>query len=310
MNNLRIFYYLLICLLSYDNLKQVPLIMNLTNWDNYTRAYNTCIKDTNALGFSKYLIKQPIFRAKFYDTMGKFLGSIGVIDDDAPTYIVSSKMLFKYDNPDITPQEIVKLVGTEIIEDRTQPFIELRLHVGVFKLPPKEHRVQIKSIIEQIHIDSQAFNKIDSIDYEIGGCGYYNNAGKFLHLRAINGKPSMGNINPSVEVFNAINFKNQVDSNHQLITSSGYQTIAEKRIEYTWHTHPPKTNSTLFQQMPSIHDFNFANSYQYIKQHFLISLKYKYVYYYSFDMPFPTKKNTGEGGVYNIRISYDDFFSL
>ncbi len=193
---------------------------------------------------TKHQKPMPTFAAKFYDPQGVFLGDFGKTDSNSPIYIVSCALLFPYklhacDAP-ITPKDIVELVGTEIIDDRHTPILELNLHVGLCKLPPKEHRDEIQHAIEKTHLDPEIPHKIDSIDYEIGGCGYHNNAGQLLHLRAKDGLSSSRNTYPSVEVFNAIDYETKVDSNQQLITDSGSKLIYESRVEYTWHTHPPK----------------------------------------------------------------------
>jgi hypothetical protein len=190
--------------------------------------------------------------------------------------------------------------------------VELNTHVGICKLPPKNHRDEIRKIIEEIHLDAQNPRKIDSIDYEIGGCGYHNNAGELLHLRAENGQPSAANRFPSIEVFNAVDFYAKVDSNQQLISDSGSKLIAERRVEYTWHTHPPKINSRQFEQSPSYHDYLFGNNYQYIKQHFLVSLKYKFVYYYGYGTESPNRNGGGVDNykAYNFNMRYETFFAL
>ena len=267
----------------------------------------TPINQQKSFPHNQVKLKQ-VFSARFYDETGSFVGSIGTIDNATPIYIVATKTLFQkrffWQRPKITPENIVKRVGTEVIYDRQTPVLELKANTAVFKLPPKEHRDSIKQIIEQTHF------QIDSVDYEMGGCGYHNNAGQFLHLRAVDGKKALKNQNPSVELFNAVDFDAKVDSFHQLITSGNSRIIAEKRIEYTWHTHPPKVNRAAFQQMPSIHDFNFGNSYPTIKQHFLISLKYKTVYYYGFGMHLPKERQSSETGAFNFQMRYETFFGL
>lgn len=258
----------------------------------------------------------PPFTAKFYDETGIFLGTFGEVDDNSPVYVASCAVLFpyKFSTGDLkmTPQEVIDKVGTEIIFDRFQPIIELNLHVGVCKLPPRKHRDEIKQIIENVHLDAQNPHKIDEIGYEIGGCGYHNNAGELLHLQAQNGGLSGDNRYPVIEPFNAIDFYSKVDSNQQLITDSGSKLISERRIEYTWHTHPPKINSRKFEQSPSYHGYLFGNNYQYIKQHFLISLKYKLVYYYGYgtESPHQAWKDMDSYKAYNFKMDYETFFAL
>jgi hypothetical protein len=264
--------------------------------------------------FTKYTPPNLQFSAKFYDEKGEFLGSFGTPDADSPIYIAAYDLLFpnkmRPNNYQLTPQAIISTVGTEIIGDRHTPIIELNLHVGIFKLPPKAHREAIQKIIEDTHLDTQNPHKLDSIDYEIGGCGYHNNAGDFLHLRAEDGELSSQSMYPSVAVFSAIDYDSKVDSNQRLITDSGSRLISERRVEYTWHTHPPKTNGRFFEQTPSLHDYSFGNNYQYIKQHFLISLKYKWVYYFGFGTHLPLVTNRQNVEVFNFKMSYEKFFSL
>lgn len=268
----------------------------------------------NVCSFANYANRPISFTAKFYDVQGHFIGAFGETDDNSPIYIVAYERLFPYksqqDSVRLTPLEIVQLVGTEIISDRHTPIIELNLHVGVCKLPPKSHRDAMRKIIEAVHLDPANPLKMDSVDYEIGGCGYHNNAGDFLHLRAVDGDVSNANSYPSVAVFNAMEYESKVDSNQQLTTDSGSKLISERRVEYTWHTHPPRTNGLFFQQRPSLHDFSFGNNYQYIKQHFLISLKYKCVYYFGFGTRLPQDTPQYNPEVYNLKMTYDTFFSL
>jgi hypothetical protein len=256
----------------------------------------------------------PQFSAKFYDEKGVFLGVFGTPNDSSAIYIASCDILFpekcKKDSPKMTPLEIIQKVGTEIISDRNTPIIELSLHVGIFKLPPKNHRDEMRKIIEETHLDPKKRHKMDNIDYEIGGCGYHNNAGDFIHLRAQDGESSAKTDYPSVAVFNAIDYESKVDSNQQLTSDSGSKLISERRVDYTWHTHPPKTNGRFFEQMPSLHDYAFGNNYQYIKQHFLISLKYKWVYYFGFGTHIPDGATLGEIKAFNFKMTYDNFFSL
>jgi hypothetical protein len=202
------------------------------------------------------------FSAVIYDEEGNRIGNVGTITSTTQVYIASCKMLFpakfKEGNKKMTVEEIVKLVGTETVTDRKIAIEELKLHVGIFKMPPKVHRNAIKTIIEDTHTND--------MDYEIGGCGYHNTKGDFLHLRAKDGdKPSPNGQNPSVSVFDAIGFESVVDKEHQQIFSRGSKSIQERRVEYTWHTHPPKNNPLEYQQMPSIHDFNLAQSYDKMK---------------------------------------------
>jgi hypothetical protein len=264
--------------------------------------------------FSKQAPTTLPFSAKFYDENGTYIGSFGTIDPNSPVYIASIALLFpeKTHQTDwkMTPQDIVSKVGTEIISDRFQMILELNVHVGLFKLPPKAHRIEIQKAIEETHLDAKNSLKMDSIDFEIGGCGYHNNAGELLHLRAKDGQTSARAGYPYVAVFDAVDYDTKVDSNQQLITDSGSRLISERRIEYTWHTHPPKSNGRSFEQTPSVHDFNFGNNYQYIKQHFLISLKYKSVYYYGFGTRLPEGDHHSDIGVFNFRINYELFFSL
>jgi hypothetical protein len=254
----------------------------------------------------------PIFTAKFYDEAGVFIGTFGETNADSPIYIAASEVLFpaEFANSDfkMTTQSIISKVGTEIIYDRFQPIVELNTHIGICKLPPKKHRDEMRQIIESTHLDANNAHKIDEVEYEIGGCGYHNNAGELLHLRAIDGKPMGKDRYPSIEVFNAIDFYTKVDSNQQLFSENGVKLISERRVEYTWHTHPPKINPRKFQQSPSYQDYLFGNNYQYIKQHFMISLKYKFVYYYEspkrLGVPIENFK------AYNFKLNYDTFFDL
>jgi hypothetical protein len=258
----------------------------------------------------------PPFTAKFYDETGIFLGTFGETDDNSPIYVASCETLFpnKFRTGDLkmTPKEIILKVGTEIIYDRFQPIVELNTHVGICKLPPKKHRVEIREIIEKVHLDAHNPRKIDGVEYEIGGCGYHNNAGELLHLPAENGKPSGDDRFPSIEVFNAVDYYSKVDSNQQLITDNGSKLISERRVEYTWHTHPPKINPRLFEQSPSYHDYLFGNNYQYIKQHFLVSLKFKLVYYYGYGTESPHRNWGGVDNykAYNFKMNYETFFAL
>ncbi len=251
-------------------------------------------------------------KAKFYDETGTFIGNYGATDDNSPIYIVSGKLVFprrfQVGMTQMTAKEIVAQVGTEVIYDRQRPINELKLHAGIFKLPPKAHRDEIQKIIEQTHLDTQIPTKLDNVDFEIGGCGYHNNAGDLIHLRAVDGKKD--DVYPSVSVFNAVDYASKVDTNQQLIAESGARLIYENRVEYTWHTHPPKLNPRSFEQTPSIHDFRFGKSYQHIKQHFLISLKFKSVYYFGFATELPMQQNAGEQGGFNIKMSYEQFFAL
>jgi hypothetical protein len=268
----------------------------------------------NVHGFTHHSNHIMTFTAKFYDEQGRFIGTFSTADDNSPIYVIAYERLFPYkakeDYKPITPLEIVQLVGTEIISDRHTMIVELNLHVGVCKLPPKSHRDEIRKIIEDVHLDPQNPLKMDSVDYEIGGCGYHNNAGELLHLRAVDGEVSNFNSYPSVAVFNAIDYASKVDSNQQLTTDSGSKLISERRVEYTWHTHPPRTNGLFFQQRPSLHDYSFGNNYQYIKQHFLISLKYKYVYYFGFGTRLQRDAGQYNPEVFNFKMTYDTFFSL
>jgi hypothetical protein len=256
------------------------------------------------------LKNELIFTAKFYDDSGHYIGSYGQTDKQSPIYIVSCEKLFpdkfKANNTTMTPQEIVELVGIEVLENRQHHVSELREFKGIFKLPPKEHRQAIKKAIEETHLDAQIPHKIDSIDYEIGGCGYHNNQGQFFHLRAEDGEHSKG-LKPGIAIFNAVDYDKLVDKVHQIITDRGSKLINEKQIEYTWHTHPPKINGSISEQMPSLSDFRFASSYPFIKQHFLISVKYKTVYYYGLGVLLPS---SGEAGGYHFKINYDQFFDL
>jgi hypothetical protein len=263
---------------------------------------------------ANYTTKPLQFKAKFYDEKGVFIGSFGATDEDSPIYIASCEQLFperfQQGSSKMTVQDIIQKVGTEIVGDRHTLLIELNLHVGIFKLPPKAHRAAIQKIIEDTHLDPENPHKMDTIDYEIGGCGYHNNAGDFIHLRAVDGEMSNKSMYPSVAVFNAVEYDTKVDSNQQLTTDSGSKIIAERRVEYTWHTHPPRTNGRFFEQTPSLHDYSFGNNYQYIKQHFLISVKYKWVYYFGFGTHLPQVTNMRHYDVYNFRMTYDNFFSL
>jgi hypothetical protein len=260
--------------------------------------------------------KPPIFTAKFYDEKGVYLGGFGELNDNSQIYVASCEILFpdKFSVGDVkmTPQEIIFKVGTEINYDRFPAIVELNTHVGICKLPPKKHRDEIREIIEKTHLDAQNSRKLDSIDYEIGGCGYHNNAGELLHLRAQNGKASAFDRYPSIEIFNAIDFYTKVDSSHQLISEGGAKLIEERRVQYTWHTHPPKINPLQFQQAPSYHDYLFGNNYQYIKQHFLISLKYKSVHYYGYGTELTNRTGVSMDNfkAFNFKMSYDTFFAL
>jgi hypothetical protein len=264
--------------------------------------------------FANYPTRTLQFTAKFYDEKGAFIGVFGTPDDNSPIYIASCTLLFpdrfQQGSSKMTVQDIIQRVGTEIIGDRHTPIIELSLHVGVFKLPPKAHRDEIRKIIEDTHLDPDNVHKMDTIDYEIGGCGYHNNAGDFIHLRAVDGEMSNKSSYPSVAVFNAMDYDSKVDSNQRLTTDSGSKLISERRVDYTWHTHPPKTNGRFFEQTPSLHDYSFGNNYQYIKQHFLISVKYKWVYYFGFGTHLPQITNVRDVEVYNFKMTYDNFFSL
>ncbi len=258
----------------------------------------------------------PPFTAKFYDETGVFLGSFGEADDNSPIYVASCEPLFaeKLGACDVkmTPQDIISKVGTEIVFDRFQPIVELNTHVGICKLPPRKHRAEMREIIEKVHLDAANPRKIDEINHEIGGCGYHNNAGELLHLQAENGSLSPDNRYPTIEVFNAIDFYSKVDADQQLFSDSGSKLINERRVEYTWHTHPPKINPRKFQQSPSYHDYLFGNNYQYIKQHFMVSLKYELVYYYGYGTTSPHQawKDIDNYKAYNFKMPYETFFSL
>ena len=256
-------------------------------------------------------VNEPTFAAKFYDDAGNFIGSFGKTDEHSPIYIACCEKLFpdrfKANNRTMTAQEIVETIGTEWITERKQPVLELRSHQGLFRLPPKEHRQAIKKAIEDAHLDAQTPHKIDSVDYEIGGCGYHNSQGQFIHLRAVDGEHANNREKPSIAIFNTIDYEKQVDEVHQIMTDQGSKLIAERRVEYTWHTHPPKVNASFVEQTPSLSDYKFASSYERIKQHFLISLKYNTVYYYSFGVLLPS---SGEAGGYHFKMNYDRFFAL
>ncbi len=277
---------------------------------NLNRFFDALDKDTE----SEASISYP-FYAKFYDDLGNSIGSYGIGSPktEQQIYVVSFKMLgLKEGN---SAEEIVQKVGLEDNYNRMlptkldaktlTPIAELKLSVGVFKLPPELHRNEIKAAIEATYNDE--------MNYEIGGCGYHKSDGQFLHLRAEDGKtPSVGN--QEVAVLYPQNFDVLVEKEHQTKYNSGVRTVKEDRVEYTWHTHPPKTNPNHFQQMPSSHDRSFAGSYDKIKQHFMISKKFGWVYYFGFAMKFNSNLSSDEqsmeSGGYNIKINYDLFFNL
>jgi hypothetical protein len=109
--------------------------------------------------FANYTATPLRFRAKFYDEKGVFIGSFGATDDDSPIYIASCEQLFpdrfRQGSSKMTVQDIIQKVGTEIVGDRHTLIIELNLHVGIFKLPPKTHRAAIQKIIEDTHLDPE-----------------------------------------------------------------------------------------------------------------------------------------------------------
>ena len=247
--------------------EQVQAIAEKTGVDN---------TDLNRL-FGEHLQKEETdanhsypFYAQFYDETGTFIGNYGAgkPETEQQTYVVSYKMLGLKEGS--TAEQIVKKIGIEDNPNRQMllkgdsskyvPIAELALSVGAFKLPPKSHRNAIKNAIDTTKSD----------DYEIGGCGYHKPNGEFIHLQAVDGKPA-GAGNPTVEVFNAVDMDIKVEKNDILIYDSGKKVVREAKVEYTWHIHPSKTNAKNYQQAPSLTDFNFANNYDKIKQHFFIS---------------------------------------
>ena len=121
----------------------------------------------NGSSFADYPNCLMPFTAKFYDEQGHFIGAFGTTDDNSPIYIIAYEHLFPYkskkDYAPITPLEIVQLVGTEIISDRHTPIVELKLHIGVCKLPPKAHRDDIRKIIEDVHFDCPSHTSMHRI---------------------------------------------------------------------------------------------------------------------------------------------------
>ena len=256
------------------------------------------------------------FYAQFYDETGTFIGNYGAgkPETEQQMYIVSYKMLELKEGS--TAEQIVEKIGIEDNPNRQMllkgnsskyvPIAELALSEGAFKLPPKSHRDAIKSAIDTTKSD----------DYEIGGCGYHKPDGQFIHLRAVDGEPP-GAGKPTVEVFNAVDMDKKVEKDDILTYQSGVKVVTERKVEYTWHIHPLKTNSKNHQQAPSLTDRNFARSYDKIKQHFFISKSFNRVCYFSFGMALRANLDddkykdlqSGEAGGFNIMIDYDMFFN-
>ena len=76
------------------------------------------------------------------------------------------------------------------------------------------------------------------------------------------------------------------------------------------YTARPLQFTAKFYEEKGIFIGSFGNNYQYIKQHFMISLKYKWVYYFGFGTHLPQITNVRNVEVYNFKMTYDDFFSL
>lgn len=296
---------------------------NVANEQVIESAHKIGIDNTNLNRFFDVLdensesemdISYP-FYAKFYDNLGNNIGEYGIGSPktEKQIYIVSFKMLGLKE--DSTPKQIVEKIGIEDNSNRMMPteidtekfvsIAELKLNKGVFKLPPKSHRDEIKKAVEDTYSDT--------MDYEIGGCGYHKSNGAFLHLRAEDGKPATVG-NPTVEVFKAVDFDQKVEKADIEKYASGVRAIKAAKVEYTWHTYPPKTNPLSAQQAPSMRDRSFSGNYDEIKQHFLVSFKFKKVFYFGFGMEWQANVKYvkefehGEAGGFNILVDFNTFF--